>query len=174
MKQRLRVDRGGGICGCCGLRLDCRPRIHPCSTSTRTRNKAASIVLDKGEEALPARAWLTRHARQSIGVRYFIWSTDNIGILVSQALLHAAQSGIKVRGIVDDLLIDVPDKSLLALARHPNIQIRTYNPKITVGTTRPKCTLNVLSLFHGVSQRMHDKTFIVDGKAAITAGAGHP
>ncbi len=127
-------------------------------------------VLDKGEEALLARAWLADHAQHSIEVQYFIWSTDNIGILASEALLRAAERGVKVRVIVDDLLIDAPDKSLLALARHPNIQIRIYNPKITVGTTLPKRTLNVLTNFRGVNQRMHDKTFIVDGKIAITGG----
>ncbi|OGI59087.1 MAG: cardiolipin synthase [Candidatus Muproteobacteria bacterium RBG_19FT_COMBO_61_10] len=127
-------------------------------------------VLDKGEDVLLARAWLADHARHSIEVQYFIWSTDNIGILASEALLRAADRGVKVRVIVDDLLIDAPDKSLLALARHPNIQIRIYNPKITVGTTLPERTLNVLRNFRGVNQRMHDKTFIVDGKVAITGG----
>ena len=127
-------------------------------------------VLEKGEDALLARAWLADHARRSIEVQYFIWSTDNIGILASEALLRAAERGVKVRVIVDDLLIDAPDKSLLALAQHPNIQIRIYNPKITVGVTLPQRTLNVLANFRGVNQRMHDKTFIVDGMVAITGG----
>ncbi len=43
-------------------------------------------ILEKGEEALYARAWLADHAQQSIEVQYFIWSTDNIGILASEAL----------------------------------------------------------------------------------------
>ena len=81
-------------------------------------------VLDTGMEALLARAWLADHARHTIEVQYFIWSTDNIGILASEALLRAADRGIKVRVIVDDLLIDAPDKALLALAKHPNVGIR--------------------------------------------------
>ena len=72
-------------------------------------------VLEKGEEALLARAWLADHAQESIEVQYFIWSTDNIGILASEALLRAAERGVKVRVIVDDLLIDAPDKSLLLM-----------------------------------------------------------
>lgn len=127
-------------------------------------------VLDKGSEALVARAWLTDHAQHSIEVQYFIWSTDNIGILAAEALLRAASRGVQVRVIVDDLLINAPDKSLLALAKHPNIEIRIYNPQHSVGTTWYKRLLNVITNFRGANQRMHDKTFIVDGKVAITGG----
>ena len=127
-------------------------------------------VLDKGEEALLARAWLADHAQKTIEVQYFIWSTDNIGILASEALLRAADRGIKVRVIVDDLLVDAPDKSLLALAKHPNVEIKIYNPQHKVGTPFHKRLMNIAVNFRGVNQRMHDKTFIVDGKLAITGG----
>lgn len=132
--------------------------------------QTGAYVLDRGEDALRARAWLTEHARESIEVQYFIWSTDNIGKLAAEALLRAAKRGVKVRVIVDDLLIDAPDKSLLALALHPNVDIRIYNPKHKVGTPLHKRLLNVALDFRGVNQRMHDKTFIVDGKLAITGG----
>ena len=64
--------------------------------------QTGAFVLDTGEEALLARAWLVDHAEKSIEVQYFIWSTDNIGILASEALLRAAERGVKVRVIVDD------------------------------------------------------------------------
>jgi putative cardiolipin synthase len=127
-------------------------------------------VLDSGEEALLARAWLADHAQQSIEVQYFIWSTDNIGILAAEALLRAAERGVKVRIIVDDLMIDAPDESLLALALHPNIDIRIYNPQTSVGVPLQKRVLNAATDFRGINQRMHDKTFIVDGRIAITGG----
>ena len=132
--------------------------------------KTGLHVLDTGAQALLARAWLVEHARQSIEVQYFIWSTDNIGILAAEALLRAAERGVRVRVVVDDLLIDAPDLSLLALARHPNIDIRIYNPKTSVGVPWHKRLLNVMTDFRGVNQRMHDKTLVVDGKVAITGG----
>lgn len=132
--------------------------------------QTGAYVLDTGEEALLARAWLADHARKSIEVQYFIWSTDNIGILAAEALLRAADRGIKVRVIVDDLLIDAPDKSLLALALHPNIDIRIYNPQTSVGVPLQKRLLNAVTDFRGVNQRMHDKTLMVDGQIAITGG----
>src|SRR5512143_2463545 len=138
--------------------VDDQIAAHPGETGT--------YVLDTGEEALLARAWLADHAERSIEVQYFIWSSDNIGILASEALLRAAERGVKVRVIVDDLLIDAPDKSLLALAKHPNVEIRIYNPQHQVGTPLHKRVINVVTDFRGVNQRMHDKTFGVDGKIA--------
>lgn len=132
--------------------------------------QSGAYMLETGEQALLARAWLANHAQHSIEVQYFIWSTDNIGILASEALLRAADRGVRVRVIVDDVLIDAPDKSLLALTLHPGIDIRIYNPKHSVGTPFHKRALNVVSDFRGFNQRMHDKTFIVDGKVAITGG----
>ncbi len=140
------------------------------SQITANHGKSGMYVLDTGEEALLARAWLADHAQHTIEVQYFIWSTDNIGILAAEALLRAAERGVKVRVIVDDLMIDAPDESLLALAHHPNIDISIYNPKISVGIPVQKRVINVVTDFRGVNQRMHDKTFIVDGKIAITGG----
>lgn len=127
-------------------------------------------VLDAPIEALLARAWLADRAEKSIEVQYFIWSTDNIGVLAAEALLRAANRGVKVRVIVDDLMIDAPDKSLLALAKHPSIDIRIYNPLTSVGVPITTRLLNIVTKFRGVNQRMHDKTFVVDGKVAITGG----
>jgi len=68
-------------------------------------SKTGAFILDKGEEALIARAWLTEHAVRSIDVQYFIWSTDNIGTLAAEHLLLAAERGVKVRVLVDELSV---------------------------------------------------------------------
>ncbi len=131
---------------------------------------SGAYVMDKGEESLLARAWLTNFANRSIDVQYFIWSTDNIGILASESLLKAAERGVKIRVIVDDLMIDAPDESMLALAKHPNIDIKIYNPKHSVGVSFLKRIMYMFSDFRSFNQRMHDKTFIVDSTIAITGG----
>jgi len=131
---------------------------------------SGGCVLDKGEEALLARGWLADHAEHTIDVQYFIWSSDNIGILAAEALLRAAKRGVRVRVIVDDLLIDAPDKNMLALAAHPNIQVKIYNPKHKVGVNKAERIFNMLWDFRAFNQRMHDKAFIVDSITAITGG----
>jgi putative cardiolipin synthase len=137
---------------------------------TKHPNQSAAYVLDRGEDALLMRAWLADHAQKSIEVQYFIWSDDNIGTIATESLLRAAERGVKVRVIVDDLLIDAPDKTILALAQHPNIDICIYNPKHSVGTPTHKRIMNMLLDFRGFNQRMHDKVFIVDDLVAITGG----
>jgi putative cardiolipin synthase len=133
-------------------------------------NQSGVYVLEKGEEALLARAWIADHAERSIDVQYFIWSTDNIGILAVESILRAADRGVKVRILVDDLMTNADENNILAVALHPNIDIRIYNPNINVGVPFYKRWFNAASQFHDVNQRMHDKTFIVDNKVAITGG----
>lgn len=146
------------------------PRAFVQSQIAAHAGKTGVYVLDTGAEALLARAWLVEQAQKTIEVQYFIWSSDNIGILAAEALLRAAERGVQVRVVVDDLLIDAPDPSLLALARHPNIDIRIYNPKTSVGVPLHTRVLNAVTDFRGFNQRMHDKTFVVDGQVAVTGG----
>ena len=136
----------------------------------RMKEKTGAFILEKGEDALIGRAWLTRHAARSIDVQYFIWSSDNVGILAAEQLLRAAKRGVQVRVLVDDILIDAEDESLSLLAAHENIEIRIYNPNLTVGTSFLDKLVNVVTQFRGINQRMHDKTAIFDGVAGITGG----
>lgn len=131
---------------------------------------SGAYVLEKGEESLLARGWLAGQAETGIEVQYFIWSTDNIGTLAAEALLSAAERGVAVRVLVDDLLIDADNDVLLALAAHPNAHIRIYNPRHSVGTSTLNRIINILTDFRGVNQRMHDKSFVVDGRIAIIGG----
>ncbi|MBI2789452.1 MAG: phospholipase D family protein [Elusimicrobia bacterium] len=127
-------------------------------------------AFEKGEESLLARAWLSSQATRSIDAQYFIWSADNIGILAAQRLLRAAENGAKVRVIVDDFLLDAGSDSLLALAAHPGVEIRVYNPKYNAGVSRARRYWNLATGFRDANQRMHDKVFLVDGRIAIVGG----
>jgi phosphatidylserine/phosphatidylglycerophosphate/cardiolipin synthase-like enzyme len=124
--------------------IDQQIQAHPSQTG--------SYVLEKGEESLLSRAWLADHARRTIDIQYFIWSGENIGILASESLLRAAERGVHVRVIVDDLLMDVPDDALLALDKHPNIEIRIYNPVHSVGSRQARRLFNVATDFRGANQ----------------------
>ncbi len=122
----------------------------------RMAQKTGVYILDKGEESMMGRAWLAQHARQSIDVQYFIWSSDNIGILATEMLLQAADRGVRVRVLVDDITLDVKDETLIALAAHPNVQIRIYNPKLMTGVSLLQKIINTITDFRGINQRMHD------------------
>jgi phosphatidylserine/phosphatidylglycerophosphate/cardiolipin synthase-like enzyme len=130
---------------------DNRPFIFIDEQIAAHQGQTGVYVLETGAEALRARAWLADHAEQSIEVQYFIWSTDNIGILAAEALMRAAKRGVAVRVIADDLLIDADDKTLIALARHPNIEIRIYNSKASVGVSLQTRLLNAVTDLRGLN-----------------------
>jgi putative cardiolipin synthase len=142
----------------------CKPCV------SRMATQSGIYILEKGEESLVGRAWLAGHAQESIDIQYFIWSTDNVGILAAEQLLRAADRGVSVRVLVDDLLIDAEDETLLLLSAHPNAAIRVYNPNLTVGVGFWQRLKNVFGDFRAINQRMHDKTAIFDGIAGVTGG----
>ncbi len=132
--------------------------------------KSAAITLELGELSLLSRAWLADHCTRSLDVQYFIWTADNVGRLAMDGLLRAADRGVKVRVLVDDLLLDMPPGYLLAMDGHPNLDIRIYNPNTNTGLGFWKKSWNAAMSFRDVNQRMHNKGLIVDGKLAVTGG----
>lgn len=143
---------------------------HCAGCAERMATETGAYILERGEEALIGRAWLGEQATASIDIQYFIWSTDNIGILAAQQLLAAADRGVRVRVLVDDLLIDAEDRTLLLLSAHPNAEIRIYNPNLAVGVSTWQKVRNVFTDFRAINQRMHDKTAIFDNVVGITGG----
>jgi putative cardiolipin synthase len=138
--------------------------------TTRMETQTGAYILEKGEESLVGRAWLGQHATESIDIQYFIWSTDNVGIIAAEQLLSAAERGVRVRVLVDDFLIDAEDRTLFLLSAHPNAEIRVYNPNIAVGVGFWGKVKGLFTDFRAINQRMHDKTAIFDGVAGITGG----
>lgn len=132
---------------------------------------SGAYVLEKGEEALLARGWMVENAVESIDVLTFIWSLDDVGLLATDALLKAAERGVNVRVVVDDMLLNSqPLDILLALAAHPQIEIRVYNPVRSVGVSPLKLLANVLTDLRRFNSRLHNKSIIADRVIAICGG----
>lgn len=127
-----------------------------------------AYVLEEGEEAVFTRAWLSERATRTIDIQYFIFSMDNVGIIALDYLLRAADRGVQVRMLVDDIMLDVALDDVAALNAHPGIEIRVYNP--TEGKNAAQKVAAAVRDFQGFNQRMHNKTFVVDDQVAITGG----
>ncbi|HRG52558.1 MAG TPA: phospholipase D family protein [Bacteroidia bacterium] len=134
------------------------------------KHQTGVFSMENGDEAMITRAWLSENAEKTIDVQYFIFSLDNVGLIAVDYLVRAADRGIKVRILVDDILVDADEEKLLTLDSHENITIKIYNPSINIGKTIFQKIKNLKNDFRGVNQRMHNKTFIVDGKVVITGG----
>ena len=128
------------------------------------------LMLEEGLNALLLRGWLTEQATERIDIQYFIFSADNVGLLSMSALLGAAQRGVHIRLLVDDVLAHGDEYILRDLHSHPNIDVKVYNPNINIGRTLTEKSKNVLTEFESINQRMHHKAFIVDGSVVVTGG----
>ncbi len=117
-------------------------------------------------DAISARLLLINRAQKSLDLQYYIWSNDSVGALMCHALLQAADRGVKVRLLLDDNNTKGVDALLLALAQHPNIEVRLFNPFVH----RKLRSIDYVFDFKRTNRRMHNKTFIADGQFAIIGG----
>src|SRR6185437_5295637 len=124
--------------------------------------------LSDGMDAFAARAMVTEHAGRSLDLQYYIWHDDLIGHLMAKALYDAAERGVRVRILLDDMNAKDKDALMMALDAHPNIELRLYNPfRNRSGLAR---TLELVQRAFSVNHRMHNKSWIADGRIAIVGG----
>jgi phosphatidylserine/phosphatidylglycerophosphate/cardiolipin synthase-like enzyme len=135
-----------------------------------TKGKTGVYTMEEGDLSMIARAWLCESAEKTIDIQYFIFSADNVGLIAADYLIRAADRGVQVRVIVDDIMVEADADELLALDAHPNLSIKIYNPTANIGKNLPEKLFSLTTNFRGFNQRMHNKTFIVDGQVMITGG----
>ncbi|MBU7575345.1 MAG: phospholipase D family protein [Hydrogenophaga sp.] len=116
-------------------------------------------------ESFAARVLLVRAAERTLDVQYYIWRDDITGNLLLNALREAADRGVRVRLLLDDNGVAM-DGKLLALDRHPAIEVRLFNP---FSIRQPKA-LGYLTHFSRANRRMHNKALVADSQAAIMGG----
>ena len=91
--------------------------------------QTAAYLVNEGTDAFFARMALLAYAEKSIDVQYFIWHADLIGKLLFQQMIQAADRGVRVRVLLDDINLDAEVESMLyAMDQHENIEVRLYNP----------------------------------------------
>lgn len=124
--------------------------------------------LSDGLDAFAARAVITERAERSLDLQYYMWKDDLIGHLMARALHDAAERGVRVRILLDDMNAQDKDALMMALDTHPNIEIRLYNP--FRNRNGPWRMLEMVQRFFSVNHRMHNKSWIADGRVAIVGG----
>jgi putative cardiolipin synthase len=127
-------------------------------------------LLQDGHAALAARLALAQRATRTLDVQYYLFHDDTTGKLVAATLLAAAERGVRVRLLIDD--IDTADKelSLATLNAHPNIQVRLFNPFHTRSSNLLVRGWQALRENVRLNRRMHNKVFIADNQLGITGG----
>jgi len=126
-------------------------------------------LLVEGPEAFAVRAKSALRAARSLDVQTYIWHDDLTGLFLVHALLEAADRGVKVRLLVDDMDARAKNVGLAALAAHPSISVRLFNPFASRSGTASLIGEGLTS-FDRVNRRMHNKTWIADNRIAIAGG----
>ncbi|WP_193164516.1 phospholipase D family protein [Microbulbifer hainanensis] len=137
-------------------------------TSSHSPQHSGFYLLDDGLSAYVARIALVEEAVTSLDLQYYIYSDDTAGRILTGKLLQAADRGVRVRLLVDDLGTRLTNPWIVTLASHENIHIRVFNP--VEGRSGLRRGLEQVVNFGRINHRMHNKLLVADGIAIITGG----
>lgn len=169
------------LCSCTGSRVAIKPPptyvIPPTASSLLSTSKINEITnhsnqswfypIENGLDAFAARGTLARAALKSLDLQYYIFEGDLSGMLLLSVLFEAADRGVRVRLLVDGFEMAGKEVRLSALAAHPNIEIRLFNPLYKAGVARIG---EAVTDFARLNRRMHNKLFIADNQIIIFGG----
>ncbi|WP_077929014.1 phospholipase D family protein [Wohlfahrtiimonas populi] len=132
-------------------------------------NGTGLYLLDDNLEAYADRILLARSAERTLDLQYYIWHDDLTDNMLGRELLAAADRGVFIRILLDDMNTVEKDIVLSGLAQHPYVEIRLFNP---IYSRRNFVTRTVEMLFRGLSlnRRMHNKSMVADSQMAIIGG----
>ena len=119
-----------------------------------------------GNRAYAARIMLVEAADRTIDVQHYLYHDDVTSRILTYRLLRAADRGVRVRLLLDDMTTKGNDAALASLDAHPNIEVRVINPF----ANRNLRGLETLTRFDTVTRRMHNKSLTVDNLMTIVGG----
>ena len=127
------------------------------------------LLLADNLDAFAARVLAARTAGRSLDLQYYIWDDDLTGRLLIHEIVQAADRGVRVRLLLDDINVRKPDRTLVALDAHPNIAVRLFNPSRSREGALRRGIEMMLRAF-SATRRMHNKAWIADGRLAVIGG----
>ncbi len=128
--------------------------------------KSGFEIIRYGRPAFTARIALTDLAEKSLDIQYYIWQEDPTGRIFADRLVRAADRGVKIRLLLDDINLGGRDALIAAINAHPNIEIRIFNPF----ARRKFRGLDFLFDMARVNHRMHNKLMVADNSIALVGG----
>lgn len=128
-----------------------------------------ATLLADGARAFAARVLTARNAGRSLDLQYYYWRKDTAGRLLMREIITAADRGVRVRLLIDDINARGNDSIYLSLDAHPNIEVRLFNPSRNRSNGIRRGLELALRAFR-VTRRMHNKAWIADGRLAIIGG----
>jgi putative cardiolipin synthase len=126
-------------------------------------------LLPDGREAFAVRVHCARLAQRTLDIQTYICRNDTTGRFIAHELLCAADRGVAVRVLLDDMDARPRQFALEALDQHPNISVKLFNPfRTRSGWLRTVTELTQRG--RRLNHRMHNKAWIADAQVAICGG----
>lgn len=126
-------------------------------------------LIEQNAMAFTYRAATAAAAAQTLDVQYYIWHDDLTGTLLATELMRAAERGVRVRVLVDDIDARAKHDLFVVGDLHPNLEVRIFNPFYSRSGMLGQITEYVLRGSR-LNHRMHNKSWIVDNRVAIVGG----
>lgn len=127
-------------------------------------------IIPVGADGFLVRMQMINAAERTLDLQYFIFHGDKTGRLLTDAVLHAADRGVRVRVLVDDGETVAGDEQISALAAHASIEIRIFNPFAYRGHTMLFRAIEFTFNASRLNYRMHNKLLVVDNAIALIGG----
>jgi len=137
---------------------------------TQHPDKSGFRLVPKSNDALMSRIVLADRAAHSLDLQYYIFENDATGRLLAQRLQTAADRGVRVRILVDDVNSGHANDLLQHLAAHPRIEVRLFNPLRTRNPSFISRAVQFTLEGRRLNRRMHNKSFVADGWVAVVGG----
>ena len=132
--------------------------------------KSGFRLLDLAKDAFDARLALIEAAEKTLDAQYYVWRADASGTVLLERLMAAADRGVRVRLLVDDMLYGRDDLKVASLCNHKNVEIRLYNALDADVTNSLVRVWDLVTNFGDLNHRMHNKFMIADNRIVITGG----
>ena len=189
MLRALLIAMAAWLAGCASL-PPARPMtesraLQDCGSTMLGRIAAANVPFGRAPDggelsgfrllpdapfSLDARLALAARTQMSLDVQYYLLHSDTVGLALLRSLRDAADRGVRVRLIVDDLFAAGQDELFSALAGHANVEVRMFNPlPMRTGGVGSRLIWS-LHEFGRINHRMHNKLFIADNCFSVSGG----
>jgi phosphatidylserine/phosphatidylglycerophosphate/cardiolipin synthase-like enzyme len=143
---------------------------HIIAAETGGKNLSGFRLLTSGEEALGDLIALADHAERTLDIQYYIIQQDDSARILLHHVRLAADRGVRVRVLVDDLNTAGEDRRFMHLSEHVNVEVRVFNPFPGGRHNTWTRVLASANDFGRINHRMHNKLFVADNALAITGG----
>jgi len=134
------------------------------------KNMSGIRLLTSGEEALGDLIALADHAERTLDIQYYIIQQDDSARILLHHVRLAADRGVRVRVLVDDLNTAGEDRHFMHLSEHVNVEVRVFNPFPGGRHATWSRFLASAGDIGRINHRMHNKLFVADNALAITGG----